>query len=85
MTSTSTDSTALMALAARYGELDGEIVYYYAVRFAAVGNTLTSAQRTQLTSLISGLGYVHPTGAFLYSESIAIPEFQNTDFLFQAK
>jgi hypothetical protein len=84
MVEESIDSASVMSLAQRYGELDGKIVYYYTTHFANIAQSLTSAQRTQLASLASGLGYINATGAFLYSQPIAMPEILNTDFLFSA-
>jgi hypothetical protein len=76
------DSATVLSLSKHYGELDGEIVYNYATHFAQVGQSLDSAQKTRLTALADSLGYVVPTGAFLYSEPIAMPSIPNTDFLF---
>ncbi len=76
------DSAAVIALSARYGELDGALSYSYATRFAAVAHALTAPQKAAVDSLAAGLGYVAPTGAFLYSAPIAMPAFGNTDDLF---
>jgi hypothetical protein len=69
----------------RYGELDGEIVYRYATAFAQVGQSLTTEQRAQLVAMrIDLLGELaYPEGAYLYAESIPMPEIPNTDFLFE--
>jgi hypothetical protein len=82
MLESSIDSTAVMTLAGRYGELDGEIVYSYATQLARLARGLTNAERQQLSALANSLGYIHPTGAFLYSKPIAMPEIVDTDFLF---
>jgi hypothetical protein len=78
------DETALLALMARYGQLDGEISARYAAAFAQVAQSLTSDQRTQLvnlrTNLLGDLAY--PSGAYLYSQPIAMPVIPNSDFLF---
>lgn len=76
------DSSTVIALSARYGQLDGTIAYLYATRFASVAQTLTTTQRAGVTSLAGQLGYVSPTGAFLYSAPIPMPAIANTDFLF---
>ena len=76
------DSATVMALSARYGELDGAIAYSYATRFSNVARALNPAQKTQVASLADGLGYVSPIGAFLYSAPIPMPTIPNTDFLF---
>jgi hypothetical protein len=82
MTEASIDSAAVMELSDRYGELDGEIVYYYATRMAAVSQALSAAQRAEVTALADSLGYLPPTEGFLYSQPIPMPEIPNTDFLF---
>ena len=67
-----------------YGELDGEISYQYATAFAKVGQSLTSEEKTQLMGLRVQLlgGLTKPTGAYLYSQPISMPDIPNTDFLF---
>jgi hypothetical protein len=77
------DSATVLSLSKHYGELDGEIVYNYAMHFAQVGQSLDPTQKSRLTALADSLGYVAPTGAFLYSEPIAMPSIPNTDFLFK--
>jgi phosphatidylethanolamine-binding protein (PEBP) family uncharacterized protein len=81
----SVDSTAVLDLSASYGELDGQIAYWYATRFASVAGALSGQQRTQLESLADGLGYLSPAGAFLYSQPIPMPTVASTDFLFGAQ
>jgi hypothetical protein len=82
LTGESVDNATVMNLAERYGELDGEIVYYYATHFAEVSQTLNSTQKAKLGETVTALGYVPCTGAFLYSLPMAMPEIMNTDFLF---
>ncbi len=84
MSDTAIDRAAVMSLSEQYGELDGAIVYEYATQFAAVNSTMTSSQRNELESLVSAIGYLHPDGAFLYSQPIAMPVIENTDYLFGA-
>ena len=48
LTDKSADQNKTISLSRRYGELDGEISYYYATAFAAVGKTLTPRQKEQL-------------------------------------
>ena len=78
------DTAAVAALMKTYGELDGSIVYQYATAFAAVGKTLTDAERADLmtmrTTLLGDLA--EPTSAFLFSQPIAMPTIPSTDFLF---
>ena len=82
MAGESADSTTVLALMERYGELDGQIAYSYATTFAEVNQSLTSEQTAQLAGLRTQLGVSVPTGAYLYSEPIAMPEIEDTDFLF---
>jgi Spy/CpxP family protein refolding chaperone len=81
MTNESVDQQQVLGLARRYGELDGEISYLYATAFAAVYKTLTSEQKDELTKLRGGVSSTSP-GAYLYSQPVAMPKIQNTDFLF---
>jgi hypothetical protein len=83
MTSQTADSSSVLALSERYGELDGEISYFYATVFSQVYNSLSDEQKTQLTGLADDLGYIDPAGAFLYSQPVAMPEIINTDFMFK--
>ena len=84
LTAVPPDSGAVLDLAEQYGQLDGEIVTLYATHFVQVGRGLSSAQRQNLASLVQSLGYTAPAGAFLYSRPIAMPDVENTDFLFSA-
>jgi Spy/CpxP family protein refolding chaperone len=72
-------------LMAQYGSYDGEIIYNMAVNFASVYQSLTDAQKADLTALRTELlgDQSHPDGAYLYSQAIAMPEITNTDFLFK--
>ncbi len=78
------DQAAVLGLMEKYGELDGAIVYNFAVNFAQVNQALTGDQQSQLmalrTELLGDMAY--PSGAYLYSQPIAMPEIPNTDFLF---
>ena len=71
----------VMTLGYRYGELDGEISYYFATHFAEVAKTLTAVQKTELIRLRNLEGFTC-TGAFLYFERINMPDIIDTDFLF---
>lgn len=79
------DQATVMNLMSQYGAYDGEIIYNMAVNFAAVKNSLTPAQQAELDALRTELlGDVsHPTGAYLYSQAIPMPEIPNSDFLFK--
>jgi Spy/CpxP family protein refolding chaperone len=72
----------VLELSRHYGELDGELSFYYATRFAQVNKTLTAEQRATLTKL-RGLDGYSPQGAFIYADPIESPQIQNTDFLFE--
>lgn len=82
LSSQTADSATVIALSKRYGELDGELSYYYASIFSQVYNSLSETQKNSLVALADQLGYIHPSGAFLYSEPIGMPEIVNTDFFF---
>ena len=47
----------VLSLGRRYGELDGEVSYYYATAFAKVNRTLTAEQRSTLRRLRNLEGY----------------------------
>lgn len=78
------DRATALALIQHYGELDGEIIYHLANRFAAVDQSLTGDQKAQpeamRTELLGELS--HPSGAHLDSQGIPMPEIPDTDFLF---
>jgi len=81
---TSQDSVgedALMALARRYGELDGDIYYWYATTFVQVHHFLSDEQKAEKTALPATVDYPC-SEAYLYSDPIAMPEIADTDFLF---
>ena len=80
----SVDKDKVLALARRYGELDGEISYYYARAFSAVAKTLTASQKQTLLRLRNLDAKYTCQGAYLYSSPIATPDLPNTDFLFTA-
>jgi hypothetical protein len=80
----SVDKAKVLSLAKRYGELDGEISYWYAMRFAAVGKTLTADQKKTLLKLRNLDAKYICQGAYLYSAPIKMPEIPNTDYLFTA-
>ena len=81
--SESADQQTILALSARYGEPDGELSYYYATTFTEVYNSMTDEQKAKLVKLADDLGYLDPSGAFLYSEPVAMPEIVNTDSMFR--
>jgi len=83
LASQTADQSTILSLSERYGELDGELSYYYATTFSQVYNSLSDEQKTKLVKLADELGYLDPDGGFLYSEPIPMPEISNTDFMFK--
>ncbi len=83
------DNTAsietVLSLSDIYGEYDGEIIYLYATYFSQIYQSLTDVQKTQITNLANDIGYIDPTGAFLYSAPVGMPVIDNTDFLFELR
>lgn len=79
MKEASVDQAKVMALSKRYGELDGEISYFYATAFAQVAKTLTAEQKSTLLKLRNLDTKFACTGAYLYSRAIPMPEVPNTD------
>jgi len=71
----------VLALCRHYGELDGELSFYYATQFAEVGRTLTAGQRATLKKLRGIEGFT-ATLPFLYADPMALPPLPDTDFLF---
>ena len=84
MTSETIDRATVMSLSQRYGELDGAIIHAYASRFSEVNASLTEAQHARLEAIVGAIGYEAAQGAFLYSQPIAMPAIENTDYLFGA-
>lgn len=78
----SVDEETVLSLTDKYGELDGAIVWNYATTFSEVNNTLSSEQAAQVLAIRNEWNTIPCSGAFLYSEPIAMPEIINTDFLF---
>jgi phosphatidylethanolamine-binding protein (PEBP) family uncharacterized protein len=77
----SIDENAVRNYSAEYGELDGEISYWYATHFTDVGNSLTSGQKQDIAALRDFDNYTC-SGAYLYSQFITMPQDIPTDFLF---
>jgi len=77
------DEDLVRSIATQYGAQDGENVYYYAMHFAEVMETITDAQTAELMELRDLDDYPCNEGdSYLYSEKIQIPDVQDTDFLF---
>ena len=75
------DQEKVLALSRRYGELDGEMSYFYATAFANVARTLTAEQKEKLSTMRT-TNPADPKGPFLYSTPMAMPKLDSTDFLF---
>lgn len=84
MKEASVEKDEVLALSRRYGELDGEISYFYAKAFAEVARTLTAEQKKTLLKLRNLDAKYTCKGAYLYSRAIDMPEIPNTDLLFAA-
>jgi len=78
------DKDKVLTLSKRYGELDGEMSYLYALAFANVGKSLTTQQKDALAKLRT-INPTDPRGPFLYSSPLRNPNIQNLDFLFGIK
>lgn len=65
----------------RYGALDGELSYNYAVCFSGIYSTMSTKQKEELAGL-RDLD-VTPDGAYLFSDRIDMPGNINADFLFR--
>jgi len=79
------DQAQVLALAEKYGRLDGEIVYGDAMAFAQVGRSLSAQQRADLVAMRQQIGVGVPQGAFIYSTPVQMPSIPSTDFLFGVK
>jgi Spy/CpxP family protein refolding chaperone len=78
------DEEKVLALGREYGELDGEISYYYATAFAEVGKTLTTTQEATLMKIRDLDAFpVEDDEIYLFSQKIDLTEIPDTDFLFK--
>ena len=78
------DENKVLVLSRRYGELDGEMAYFYATAFANVSKTLSAEQKEKLMAMRT-VNPLDPKGPFLYSSPVTLPPIENTDFLFAAR
>lgn len=76
------DKNKVLALSKRYGELDGELSYYYANAFAFIAQTLTKEQKFKLFSMRT-TNSSDPKGPFLYSTPINKPQVSGYESLFK--
>jgi hypothetical protein len=81
------DSSLVLSLMGRYGELDGEIVYNIATNFVDVNTMINSIQRDTLMKYRREVltdTFLYPSDVYLYASLIDTPDIPNTDFLFTA-
>jgi phosphatidylethanolamine-binding protein (PEBP) family uncharacterized protein len=85
LTGGTADQATVLSMMEQYGAYDGEIIYHMAVHFAQIKQSLSAEQQAELDALRTELlgDQAHPTGAYLYSQAIPMPEIPNTDFLFK--
>jgi hypothetical protein len=77
------DKAKVLTLGRRYGELDGEMSWYYATEFAKVNRTLTDKQRIELMKLRNLVGYTSAP-AYIYSTPVRdAVELTDIDFFFK--
>ena len=78
------DEKKVVELGRRYGELDGEVSWYYTMAFARVNQTLSAQQRVTLMKLRNLDGY-ESAPYYIYSEAMHVnPELGDTDAFFFA-
>ena len=68
ITEETVDKETVLQLAEEYGELDGSIVYNYAVNFCNVGQSLSDTQLDTLIAIRESWNTIPCEGAFLYSQ-----------------
>ena len=77
-----TDQAKVMSLGRRYGELDGELSWYYAMAFARINRILSSEQRAALNKLRNLEGYTSAP-YYIYSQAMKDePELKGVNDLF---
>jgi Spy/CpxP family protein refolding chaperone len=82
LTGEQADKEKVLSLGRRYGELDGELSYYYATAFAKANKTLTAEQRKELVKLRNLEGYTSAP-AYVYSDAVRDePKLPETDRFF---
>ncbi len=75
------DKEKVYSLIKRYGELDGEMSYIYAICFSKIYKSLNTDQREKLKTIRDS--DVFPKGTYLFSDPIEIPVLENSDYLFK--
>ena len=78
------DKNKLLALGQRYGELDGELSWNYAIAFAKVNESLTNEQMMELMKLRNLDGYKSAPYYIYSSPSVKQPIIENVEMFFEA-
>ncbi|MFA9392482.1 MAG: hypothetical protein ACERKD_21910 [Prolixibacteraceae bacterium] len=78
------DKNKLLALGQRYGELDGELSWNYAIAFAKVKKTLTADQMAKLMKLRNVEGYESAPYYVYSSPATTQAVLKNVDLFFKA-
>ena len=82
LTGEQADQEKVLRLGRRYGELDGELSYYYTTAFAKANKTITEEQRKELVKLRNLEGYTSAP-AYIYSDAVRDePRLPDTDLFF---
>lgn len=77
------DRKKIASLGRRYGELDGEVSWYYTISFSKINRTLTDNQRTELMKLRNLEGY-RSAPYYIYSEAAdKTPELKDVESFFK--
>jgi hypothetical protein len=78
------DKAKVVSLGRRYGEIDGQMSWYYATAFAKINRTLTSLQHAEMTKLRNLEGY-NSAPYYIYSTPAKDqPVLKDVDALFFA-
>jgi len=78
------DQNKLLALGQRYGELDGELSWNYAIAFSKVNKSLTSEQKTELMKLRNLDGYESAPYYIYSSPATKQAIIENVELFFKA-
>jgi len=78
------DKNKLLTLGQRYGELDGELSWNYAIAFAKIKKSLTAEQQTELMKLRNLDGYESAPYYIYSSPATKQPVIENVEQFFEA-
>ncbi|WP_371323427.1 hypothetical protein VX159_13605 [Dechloromonas sp. ZY10] len=78
------DRQRVLSLSRRYGELDGQLSYLYAMAFARIGQSLSPAQKQALAKLRK-VDPAEPRGPFLYSTPVSQPKVDGVERFFSTR